>query len=63
MDYVEYGQWCTVGSTRYMIISGTRNGVNVHTQDGARWFAKEVVTEISDFLLTDRERQELGYAF
>jgi hypothetical protein len=63
MDYVEYGQWCTVGNTRYMIISGTKNGVNVHTSEGARFFDKSVVTEISDFYITDRERQELGYAF
>lgn len=63
MDHVEYGQWCTVRGERYMIISGTLNGVNVHTDHGKRWFDKSVVSDVSDFLLTDSERAALGYAF
>jgi hypothetical protein len=63
MENVEYGQWCTVRGKRYMIISGTLNGVTVNTDHGRRWFDKSVVTEVSDFMDTDAERKAAGKVF
>lgn len=63
MENVEYGQWCTIGGERYMILNGTPNGVVVLTDKGKDWFDKSVVSEVSDFLTTDAQRKALGYAF
>lgn len=69
---MEYGQWCTVGGQRYMIVDWTKWTVVVHTEELTplgttrtvrKSFDKSVVSEVSDFLTTDAERKALGYSF
>lgn len=62
---LEYGKWCTVSGKRWMITNWTRNTVTVwdSVNGKSRTFAREVVTEVSDFSQTDAERRALGYAF
>lgn len=62
---MEYGQWCTVGGKRWMILDSSKWTVTVYdsnTQEGVT-FDKSVVSHVSDFLLTDADRAALGYAF
>lgn len=64
MDKYAYGKWCTVAGKRYMIVDARRYVVEVYVGDGeCKWFAKEVVTDVSDFMETDAERKAKGYAF
>lgn len=62
---LEYGQWCTVRGQRLMIVSWTENTrtVFVSPERGNMTFDKSVVSDVSDFKTTDRERAALGYAF
>jgi hypothetical protein len=60
---LEYGKWCTVAGKRWMITDWTKNSVTVYGIGATHTFAKEVVTEVSDFFLTDKQRNEKGYAF
>lgn len=60
---LEYGKWCTVGGKRYMILDWTKNRVQVYNGDSRPWFDRSVVTEVSDFQMTDSERKAAGYAF
>lgn len=61
----EYGRWCTVAGKRWMILDASKYTVEVYDADEKRIrrFDKSVVSEVSDFLLTDAERKALGYAF
>lgn len=62
---MEYGQWCTVGGKRWMILDEGKWTVEVYDADNKAMvrFDKSVVSEVSDFLLTDAERKALGYSF
>lgn len=62
---MEYGQWCTVGGKRWMILDASKWTVEVYDSNtkGIVRFDKSVVSEVSDFMLTDAERKALGYAF
>lgn len=46
---LEYGKWCTVRGTRYMIVDWTRNHVKVNTANGSRLFHRSVVEQVTDF--------------
>lgn len=63
-DY-SYGRWCTVAEQRWMIVDSGRWTVAVYddNEKRVRLFDKSVVSEVSDFLLTDSQRAALGYAF
>lgn len=72
MDNLEYGQWCTVGGKRYMIVDWTKWTVVVntsevnalaHTMCVRKSFDKSVVSEVSDFMTTDAERKAAGLSF
>lgn len=60
---LEYGKWCTVNGERYMIVDWTKNTVKVYALGANHTFAKEVVTDVSDFFLTTKQRDEAGYVF
>jgi hypothetical protein len=62
---LEYGKWCTVSGKRWMITDWTRNSVTVWDADKGqgRQFDRSVVTEVSDFQMTDAERKAKGYVF
>lgn len=67
---MDYGQWCTVGGKRYMILDADAETVAVYDSAYADTLTKGVaryplssVSEVSDFMLTDEERKALGYAF
>lgn len=64
MDY-SYGRWCTVADQRWMILDAGKWTVEVYDSNtkGIARFDKSVVSEVSDFMLTDSERAALGYAF
>jgi hypothetical protein len=65
MEEFAYGRWCTVAGQRWMILDASKWTVEVYdaTEKRIRRFDKSVVSEVSDFLLTDAERAALGYAF
>lgn len=65
MEDFSYGRWCTVAEQRWMILDAGKWTVEVYdaTEKRIRRFDKSVVSEVSDFLLTDAERKALGYAF
>lgn len=58
-----YGKWCTIEGERYMIIDFTETTVKVLYHGNGYEFDKSRVSEISDFMLTDAERESRGYSF
>ena len=60
---LEYGDWCTIDGHRYMIIDWTDESVIIFHDGDHLEYSNEYVSDISDYMQTDEERQALGYAF